>query len=75
VAKTIVNNFTFSPTLEINSGSITAIGSPHGAGIGGNKNEDSGSIIINGGFVNAVGHYGAGIGGGEYANGGWTHPR
>jgi hypothetical protein len=35
-------------------GNITAIGSPHGAGIGGNKNEDSGSIIINGGFVNAI---------------------
>ena len=31
-------------------GNITAIGSSHGAGIGGNKNEDSGSIIINGGL-------------------------
>ncbi|WP_372631955.1 Ig-like domain-containing protein [Cohnella sp.] len=59
-------------TIIINSGTITAVGSPGGAGIGGGGLLGSnGTVIINGGTVNAIGNNGAaGIGGGAYGSGG-----
>jgi|GEM_PF-6351061 len=59
-------------TIIINSGTIIAVGSSGGAGIGGGGLQGSnGTVIINGGTVNAIGNNGAaGIGGGAYGSGG-----
>ena len=52
-------------------GVLNATGPADCAGIGGNKNQSTGTITINGGVVNATGgDYGAGIGGGDEGNGG-----
>lgn len=53
---------------ESSLGSVTAKGGD-GAGIGGNDNNNSGKITINGGTVKASGGYGAGIGGGYCRSG------
>ena len=46
-------------------GTITATGSEHNAGIGGNLNQDAGNITVYGGNITATGGaYAAGIGGG-----------
>ncbi len=63
---------------EESTGSITAIGGLSAAGIGGGEGKAAGTIIINGGDVNAIGGTlapektasGAGIGGGGSAKGG-----
>jgi hypothetical protein len=47
-----------------------AVGSAHGAGIGGGFRVDGGDITITGGTVEAYSYYGAGIGGGDEAAGG-----
>jgi uncharacterized repeat protein (TIGR02543 family) len=59
------------------TGAIDATGGSFGAGIGGNCGSNSdhtvgacGTIVINGGTVNATGTNAAGIGGGTYGNGG-----
>lgn len=61
-------------TLKITSastGKLTATGRSGAAGIGGNENESAGTIIIEGGVVEAQGgHSGAGIGGGYSGDGG-----
>ncbi|MDR3002345.1 MAG: M6 family metalloprotease domain-containing protein [Fibromonadaceae bacterium] len=52
-------------------GRLTATGGNYAAGIGGNEEDDGGTIIINGGIVTATGgRDGAGIGGG--CGNGWT---
>ena len=48
----------------IGEGSLKAINSSSGAGIGGDDREAGGSITINGGIIDARSHSGAGIGGG-----------
>lgn len=56
---------------SLNSGTVSAQGGYHAAGIGGNQTEAGGTVTINGGSVNAAGgNYGAGIGGGENGIGG-----
>ena len=59
-------------TLTIEgSGSLTASGGREAAGIGSNRWNSSGTIIINGGIITATGGSGgAGIGGGEFGSGG-----
>jgi len=59
------------------TGAIDATGGSFGAGIGGNYGDNSdhtvgacGTVVINGGTVNATGTNAAGIGGGTYGNGG-----
>ena len=56
------------------TGVLNATGNNNGAGIGGEKNENCGTVTINGGTIIAAGGsgyvYGAGIGGGYYGNGG-----
>ncbi len=64
-------------TLTIGGdGSLAAIGSGHGTGIGGGSAEinqmDSSGIIINSGTITATGGDGAGIGGGYYGDGSVT---
>jgi uncharacterized repeat protein (TIGR02543 family) len=66
------NGIDYIGTLEIYGGSITAVGSQEGSGIGGGAGERVGNILIHGGFINAIGHYGAGIGGGMIKSGGIT---
>ncbi|WP_074116404.1 hypothetical protein [Clostridioides difficile] len=59
-----------------NSGSLTAVGNYYAAAIGGGDTESGGTIIINGGIINATAMegantgYGAGIGGGGNGDGG-----
>ena len=53
------------------AGSLTVTGGASGAGIGGGRMGNGGTVTINGGTVNATGgNYGAGIGGGRMGNGG-----
>jgi hypothetical protein len=62
---------TTGATLTINAGTVTSIGQPDGAGIGGTRYGTGGTTIINGGTV--VAHtelLGAGIGGGYEGAGG-----
>ncbi|MFZ7131375.1 MAG: InlB B-repeat-containing protein [Eubacteriales bacterium] len=58
------------PTLNIRSGTVTAIGGRQAAGIGGGNGETGGKINIYGGVVTAIGNRGAGIGGGNYSENG-----
>ena len=52
-------------------GKIVSTGSRGKAGIGGVKDNNNGTVVINGGHIEATGgNYAAGIGGGEYSNGG-----
>lgn len=53
------------------TGKLIATGARRSAGIGGNEEENTGSIVINGGTVTATGgSSGAGIGGGYKGTGG-----
>ena len=57
--------------IEIQSGTVTAIGNEYGAGIGGGHNANCGDITISGGKVTATGgHRAAGIGGGRRGSSG-----
>ena len=58
-------------SITINSGHVSAYGSPFGAGIGGGGHGNGGTITINGGEIVAEGGtYAAGIGGGTGWEGG-----
>ena len=58
-------------SVTINSGHVSAYGSPFGAGIGGGGNANGGTITINGGEITAEGGTSAaGIGGGTDWDGG-----
>ena len=60
-----------SGSITINSGHVSAYGSPFGAGIGGGGHGNGGTITINGGEIVAEGGtYAAGIGGGTGWEGG-----
>ncbi|MCL2456468.1 MAG: fibronectin type III domain-containing protein, partial [Defluviitaleaceae bacterium] len=58
-------------TFIVRSGTITAVGGPYSAGIGGGRGNSNGTVIINGGTVTATGgvNGGAGIGGGGNTGG------
>ena len=52
-------------------GKLTSTGTDYNAGIGGNKGNDNGTVIINGGIINITGgKFAAGIGGGQAGHGG-----
>ena len=52
-------------------GKLTSTGIDYNAGIGGNKGNDNGTVIINGGIINITGgKFAAGIGGGQAGHGG-----
>ena len=60
----------FGSTAE-GTGTLTATGDNHCAGIGGNEGTDAGTVIINAGNINVIGGYeAAGIGGGFQGSGG-----
>lgn len=58
------NNATNGSLTIDGTGSVTAIGSVHGAGIGGFYKSSGNNIIINGGSIISTSEEGAGIGGG-----------
>lgn len=57
--------------IEIQSGTISAVGGEYSSAIGGSWGFNGGTIVISGGYVTASGGYdGSGIGGGSQASGG-----
>lgn len=56
--------------LEASCGKLSVKGEVKSAGIGGNGNEGCGTVVIDGGVVEATGNSGAGIGGGDHGSGG-----
>ena len=71
----VVSNDTAVAALVIDAAdmnqTLSATGGKYGAGIGGGRDDDGGTVTINGGVVAATGgEYAAGIGGGEYGSGG-----
>ncbi len=65
-----MNTRGWAGTITINEGTVTAVGSEYGAGIGCGKIGHGGTITINGGTVTATGGHGAtGIGGADGSTG------
>ena len=64
--------YIYAQSKDNSMGKLEAAGSENGAGIGGNENEECGTVAIYGGDVTATGgeYYGAGIGGGKGGDGG-----
>ena len=65
--------YIYAQSKDDSMGKLEATGSENGAGIGGNENEDCGTVAIYGGDVTATGgeyNNGAGIGGGKGGAGG-----